>query len=165
MNTLLAAIIALLIAVGCRGADLYPDTFSIGYSESEGDYDGSVGRGHHAWPMSGDSSGQTIGFTLGWKLDEAATARQQREYLEALYGVRDAMLERASAPAPVPAVTPAEPVAAPVAPPAAAPKHDEDGKGDLALKLLPSVLALALAVVGLLNKMGRVDWLEHKGGH
>lgn len=149
--------LALLLALaGCRGADLAPDEFRFDVGRGHTDMDSHTTTTPGWWDPSRsfDSSGDSTSqfFSVGWTWYLGKKDRPEHE--PAYYA---AMREPAVVP------PPSEPEPAPE------PKHEEaapepkkESGGAWWTGALPYIPALVLAIIGLLNRLGKIDVLSHK---
>lgn len=148
-------LLLILLACSCAGTDLKPDEFRVDFGKGHTDMDSATTTTPGWWDpsrsfeTSGDSSSQWFSFGWTWKLGDVAQREHEDAYLARLYEPRE---PSAPAPKPVPVVVAAHESAP-------EPKHEEQAPWKSALPYIP---ALALAVIGALNRMGKVDWLAHK---
>lgn len=142
--------ILLLLLAGCAGTDAKPDEFNVTFGAGDTDSSGKLGKR----PTSGDSESQwaTVGWT--WYIGDVEHREHEAAYLEAL---------KLPPPAPVvvaPVVVREEPKPEPVPEPAPEPKT-----APAWLSVVLGIATVAATVIGILNRMGKVNWLEHKEKH
>lgn len=135
--------LALLLLCSCANTDLAPDEFGVTFGV--GDTDTSGKTGYRDTTSDSDSQWMSVGWT--WYIGKDAPPTHETAYLDKLYEAN-----------PEPVVVAPQPETVK----AKEPPKEHGGSSPLS-SMLPYLPALALAIIGLLNRLGKVDWLEHKG--